>query len=336
VRNYEIVLASGDVVDASPTTNSDLYWALRGGGGSNFGIVTRFDLAAFPQGKLWASTVVYPGALNTTMIPVFTDLTIVGLPEDPQAHTFYIMTYSPELGGFVAAAMMYHATPPAANTTPEVFVPLKTLPGLLSDTVAVENVSTTLREIQQPYGDRQTWWVTSVLATKSSLLTDIVSLWEEAVRALLSAAEMSAPPNSTASEFTPYFVFQPIPVNVLMAMQQNGGNALGLDPNDGPLMIVELTAVWDNVDLDDLVEEKLSKVIADIESMAAERGELKGFVYMNVVGYHTSPASAAGPATTCATTKSSWPQAMSWMPLRPPTPICTGHCAVAAVPTLAS
>ena len=38
----EVVLASGDVVRASAENHPDLFWAIRGGGGGNFGVVTRF------------------------------------------------------------------------------------------------------------------------------------------------------------------------------------------------------------------------------------------------------------------------------------------------------
>ncbi|CAF1155179.1 unnamed protein product [Didymodactylos carnosus] len=39
VLNFTVVLYNGSVVTASSKTNSDLYWALRGGGGGNFGYV---------------------------------------------------------------------------------------------------------------------------------------------------------------------------------------------------------------------------------------------------------------------------------------------------------
>ena len=35
-------------VNASPTQNEDLYWACRGGGGGNFGVVTSFGFSAHP------------------------------------------------------------------------------------------------------------------------------------------------------------------------------------------------------------------------------------------------------------------------------------------------
>jgi FAD/FMN-containing dehydrogenase len=48
VLEFEVVLSNATVVRASERENSDLWSALRGGGG-DFGIVTSFILRAVPQ-----------------------------------------------------------------------------------------------------------------------------------------------------------------------------------------------------------------------------------------------------------------------------------------------
>jgi FAD/FMN-containing dehydrogenase len=48
LRSVEMVLADGRLVTASPTQNSDLFWACQGGGGGNFGIATSFDFGVHP------------------------------------------------------------------------------------------------------------------------------------------------------------------------------------------------------------------------------------------------------------------------------------------------
>ena len=48
VTSVQVVLADGNVVTASPQQYSDLYWALRGGGGGNFGIVTSYTFTPTP------------------------------------------------------------------------------------------------------------------------------------------------------------------------------------------------------------------------------------------------------------------------------------------------
>ncbi|KAK7551530.1 hypothetical protein IWX49DRAFT_286538 [Phyllosticta citricarpa] len=47
----KVVLANGTTVEASPSTNADLFWAIRGGGGSTYGIVAEatLKLVTFPR-----------------------------------------------------------------------------------------------------------------------------------------------------------------------------------------------------------------------------------------------------------------------------------------------
>ncbi len=73
VLNYEIVLASGAIVNASQTSNSDLFKALKGGS-TNFGIVTKVNVAAFPHNGLWGGQIVVP-ATNNTVQQVLKDFT---------------------------------------------------------------------------------------------------------------------------------------------------------------------------------------------------------------------------------------------------------------------
>jgi FAD/FMN-containing dehydrogenase len=55
----EIVLADGSVVRASADEHPDLFWAVRGGGGS-FGIVTRFELGLVPIGTILGGMLMQP------------------------------------------------------------------------------------------------------------------------------------------------------------------------------------------------------------------------------------------------------------------------------------
>jgi FAD/FMN-containing dehydrogenase len=55
-----VVLASGAAVVANAHQHSDLYWALRGGGGGNFGIVTRLVFRTHPVGQVATYSLEWP------------------------------------------------------------------------------------------------------------------------------------------------------------------------------------------------------------------------------------------------------------------------------------
>lgn len=55
---FEIVTASGELVRASVSENSDLFWALRGGGG-NFGVVTAIKFRLYPVTTVYGGNLFY-------------------------------------------------------------------------------------------------------------------------------------------------------------------------------------------------------------------------------------------------------------------------------------
>lgn len=56
---WEVVTADGELVIASRTNNSDLYWALSGGGGGNYGVVLSMTVKAFPDAPVSSAYLVF-------------------------------------------------------------------------------------------------------------------------------------------------------------------------------------------------------------------------------------------------------------------------------------
>src|SRR5439155_19305207 len=52
VKSLQIVTADGQVRTCNSSQNSDLFWACRGGGGGNFGVVTSFTYRTHPVGQI--------------------------------------------------------------------------------------------------------------------------------------------------------------------------------------------------------------------------------------------------------------------------------------------
>ena len=59
VLSAELVTADAEIVRADAETNADLFWALRGGGGS-FGVVTEMEIALFPVTEAFAGWLLWP------------------------------------------------------------------------------------------------------------------------------------------------------------------------------------------------------------------------------------------------------------------------------------
>jgi FAD/FMN-containing dehydrogenase len=66
-----VVTADSRAVTASPNSNPDLYWASRGGGGGNFGIVTSLTLQTFPTAPLTLVFMSWPWSEASQVLPAW-------------------------------------------------------------------------------------------------------------------------------------------------------------------------------------------------------------------------------------------------------------------------
>ena len=293
VLRYDVVLSSGATVYATPTENTDLYYALKGGGGSDYGIVVNFELEAFEQREIWKRSLVFPGSQNQTLISKYTQNVLKEITADDKAHSYFVMSYQSSLGGYVVLPTFYYATPPPKGTPPP-FKGWDNVHGAISDKVTVDDVSTTIKALNEPYGHRQNWMDATVALSSEHFLQSLVPVWQAAVDKFNHATA------GKKSKITSYFTFQPITTNVMQHMQKNGGNPLPLKPNkdnSNPKMIISLANTWDDASLDDLVQSESQKFVDTVEKMASAAKVHEDYIYMNYAGAKQPVLESYGSAT---------------------------------------
>jgi FAD/FMN-containing dehydrogenase len=86
VVTFEVVLADGSIVHVNRDEHADLFKVLKGGG-NNFGIVTRFDMQAFPVSPsgIWDAVMRYPAEAMDELLEAHFDFS-KGLNDTSDAH----------------------------------------------------------------------------------------------------------------------------------------------------------------------------------------------------------------------------------------------------------
>jgi len=103
----EVVTADGQVLRATESENSDLFWGLRGGGG-NFGVVTSFEFKLHPVSTIFGGMLLYPLARAREALRVYREVT----HDAPDALTvFAAMMHSPDGIPVVGFVMCYNGSP---------------------------------------------------------------------------------------------------------------------------------------------------------------------------------------------------------------------------------
>lgn len=95
VVNFEIVLPTGELINANSSSHKDLWRALKGGS-SNYGVVTRFDLETIPTSNLSVTTRTFDLNHSEAFADAFVGFTELDEPTHADTLLAY-MTHGPEL-----------------------------------------------------------------------------------------------------------------------------------------------------------------------------------------------------------------------------------------------
>ena len=98
----ELVTASGEILNVTPDSHPDLFWALRGGGG-NFGVATSFTFRLHPQPTVVGGLIAHPIAAAGDMLRFYRDA-VADCPDD--LSVFAVLGHSPDGSGMKLAAMV--------------------------------------------------------------------------------------------------------------------------------------------------------------------------------------------------------------------------------------
>ena len=261
---YEVVLADGSIVEATATKNKDLFKALKGGG-SNLGVVTRFDLRTFtinPEGA-YGGLVFTPWDSLDTVIDQFVayGTKSSGSPD----HEFVVLRN--DAGSLAIMAMVVSTD---GNEASPAMAPWNKMP-LIRDSRAKQPLSKIAGSIADVGGSHYVSF-TLTLQVSKAVMNKVADVFLATSQGLLA----DGVPVSVN------FVFQPMPKKPQGVTA--GSNILGHDKNlpaDSILFEVRGTLLPQDAGFDGIVQQKLGAAVEEIRAFSASQPGHSTYVYMN-------------------------------------------------------
>ncbi|KAM0263935.1 hypothetical protein ACHAQJ_000970 [Trichoderma viride] len=287
ILNYEIVLASGEIVNANASSNPDLFKALKGGN-TNFGIVTHLKIAAFDFDGLWGGEVFVslngPEATRPEMLDQlshalvnFTANNHLDTNTAVQLMTVYL---SNNQGQIVNAA--FGNTVAEAN--PVSLQNFLTMPNQVQNTAGYVKLADFVHQVSQfqAKGYRE---VTASL-TFSNDYTTVREIWD-ATDAIYDGLAQKDQVDWMIS-----FIPQPMVQQSYSAL--NGGNSLGLSDVDNDQIVMWLTSRWTDPSLDSMMFAARDQFIEASEAVAKKHDTYSPFLYINYAAPSQNPLCGYG------------------------------------------
>ncbi|AEO70942.1 uncharacterized protein THITE_122381 [Thermothielavioides terrestris NRRL 8126] len=274
IVSYEVVLADGQIVEASEISHPDLFWALKGGS-NNFGVLTRFTSQTFPAPQVWGGLLVFGADQMAALMQALYEYQTA--PQDPEANL--IINLLPT-NGLLLLTLVY--LKPVEK--PAAFAPFYSLTPV-SEQTGVMSLHQLMELFPPATLPRWTWYDTS-FRPNASLYAEISALLAP------SAPEVSAVAGAASGSLI--MAVQPISASAVLAGRaRRGGNALGLEAVEQTWWSV--SAGWASADDDGVVDGAVHALRDKIDALAARSGTRLDYLFMNDANARQEVIASYGP-----------------------------------------
>ncbi|KAL1890785.1 hypothetical protein Sste5346_008110 [Sporothrix stenoceras] len=273
VLSYDVVLANGSQVVATHTSDSELFWALKGGGASNFGIVTNFKIQAFEQG------------LISTTIQNYGEDQVQGYI---QAVCDFVESTTGDVAAGAVFSIQYNATtkavaPSLLGVEQSLISPPPRFSNFtaLNSTLSISQLSTTTawhNQFDTPDQMFRVQFSHRTMKPDADQIIEYFQMWKNAVDEIADVEGLY-----------PTFVLNAAPASAARVAQTNGvGNLWGLDASENWL-IFQFSTGWANAADDIRVTSWSQRLITQMHKINQAKGLASEFVYMGDAGEWQDP-----------------------------------------------
>ncbi|KAF5027020.1 hypothetical protein F66182_895 [Fusarium sp. NRRL 66182] len=276
VKNLEVVLADGSVVNANAQSNSDLFWALKGGG-PNFGIITQLELYTVPTYLVWGQISIHSTEQAYELIEAFDEWQNNGASDTKSTVALSIGLDSITVG-------LTYAEP--VSEPPEAFEPFYNIEPLQ---VAVPPSNLTFHFVNQiigagdPTGPSRHDYRGISTRVDTDLTKKMYKFWRDRALAVREATGASQG-----------FSIQHVGPNLVKQSKLKGGNPLNMP--SGKQQWWTTLIDWENAADDDLVRSVSIDTTNEWQKLAKERGTFIPFLFMNDASRDQNPLASYGAA----------------------------------------
>ncbi|KAF2014433.1 FAD-binding domain-containing protein [Aaosphaeria arxii CBS 175.79] len=274
LKSVEIVLADGKIVEASVQQNSDLFWAIKGGG-PNYGIVVNYKANTVPVKNMWYQVGQYATSEVPAILDAFAKWQKTGASDVKATVALIIGLESTTLGFFYSEP----ATKPASF---DAFNSLTPLAPVFTTNGTVQSLTDLLGGVAAPGALRHDYRAASS-KVDAQLYKDVYAFWRQ---------QADAVHNSTGANMT--FTLQPVPPNLAREGSRKGGNPMGV-PKEAHQWWTTLVD-WTRAEDDDAVRAVPIATEQKWVELSKARGLHVPYLFLNDASRDQNPLASYGAA----------------------------------------